>query len=310
MYLVTGGAGFIGSHLIGRLLQSGNKVICVDDLSTGYIKYLPEDKLLTFVNKKIQVVSIRDLKLEIDGIFHLAAQASVPVSINNFFKSSKNNLMGMLKVWEIANEMKVPVVYASSSAVYGNLCLGDDQSRQVDILSPYAQDKLTMEHYAKMCWEVYKTPSMGLRFFNVYGPRQDPTNPYSGVISIFIDRLLNKAPVTINGGYQTRDFIYVKDIVNVLVKSMGLVRRQKCCNTLNVGTGRSVTIDKLLSIISEIFNISPEIILKDLSPGDPKQSDGIYGKLKQVLKTDTKDFTDLKTGLLATINSIKLENTN
>jgi len=218
--------------------------------------------------------------------------------------------MGMLKVWEIANEMKVPVVYASSSAVYGNLCLGDDQSRQVDILSPYAQDKLTMEHYAKMCWEVYKTPSMGLRFFNVYGPRQDPTNPYSGVISIFIDRLLNKAPVTINGGYQTRDFIYVKDIVNVLVKSMGLVRRQKCCNTLNVGTGRSVTIDKLLSIISEIFNISPEIILKDLSPGDPKQSDGIYGKLKQVLKTDTKDFTDLKTGLLATINSIKLENTN
>jgi len=310
MYLVTGGAGFIGSHLIGRLLQSGNKVICVDDLSTGYIKYLPEDKLLTFVNKKIQVVSIRDLKLEIDGIFHLAAQASVPVSINNFFKSSKNNLMGMLKVWEIANEMKVPVVYASSSAVYGNLCLGDDQSRQVDILSPYAQDKLTMEHYAKMCWEVYKTPSMGLRFFNVYGPRQDPTNPYSGVISIFIDRLLNKAPVTINGGYQTRDFINVKDIVNVLVKSMGLVRRQKCCNTLNVGTGRSVTIDKLLSIISEIFNISPEIILKDLSPGDPKQSDGIYGKLKQVLKTDTKDFTDLKTGLLATINSIKLENTN
>ena len=309
-FLVTGGCGFIGSHLIEKLEKERVKVLCVDDLSTGYKSNLKNSDLVNFVNVRIQDFETKDFAETIKGVFHLAAQASVPRSIEDFYNSSLNNIQSTFKVFDWANKLEVPVVYASSSAVYGNLPIGDDTIENYDIISPYAQDKLTMENYARMCWNVYKTPSMGLRFFNVYGPRQDPTNPYSGVISIFIDRLLKKAPVIVNGGYQTRDFIYVKDIVNVLVNSMAMVQNQNGCNVFNIGTGNSVTINKLLSIISEILGVAPEIILKDLPLGDPKKSDGIYEKLKQVLKTNPEDFTTLKTGLLETIETIKQENIN
>jgi len=309
-FLVTGGCGFIGSHLIEKLEKERVKVLCVDDLSTGYKSNLKNSDLVNFVNVRIQDFETKDFAETIKGVFHLAAQASVPRSIEDFYNSSLNNIQSTFKVFDWANKLEVPIVYASSSAVYGNLPMGDDTIENYDIISPYAQDKLTMEDYARMCWNVYKTPSMGLRFFNVYGPRQDPTNPYSGVISIFIDRLLKKAPVIVNGGYQTRDFIYVKDIVNVLVNSMTMVQNQNGCNVFNIGTGNSVTINKLLSIISEILGVAPEIILKDLPLGDPKKSDGIYEKLKQVLKTNPEDFTTLKTGLLETIETIKQENIN
>jgi len=309
-FLVTGGCGFIGSHLIEKLEKERVKVLCVDDLSTGYKSNLKNSDLVNFVNVRIQDFETKDFAETIKGVFHLAAQASVPRSIEDFYNSSLNNIQSTFKVFDWANKLEVPIVYASSSAVYGNLPMGDDTIENYDIISPYAQDKLTMENYARMCWNVYKTPSMGLRFFNVYGPRQDPTNPYSGVISIFIDRLLKKAPVIVNGGYQTRDFIYVKDIVNVLVNSMAMVQNQNGCNVFNIGTGNSVTINKLLSIISEILGVAPEIILKDLPLGDPKKSDGIYEKLKQVLKTNPEDFTTLKTGLLETIETIKQENIN
>jgi len=308
-YIVTGGAGFIGSHLIENLIIKGLNVACVDDLSSGYKDNLTPHKNLNFINNSIKNIDLKKMSA-VAGIFHLAAQASVPMSIEDFYNSSINNIQSSLKVFDWANKLRVPVVYASSSAVYGNLPMGDDTVENYDIISPYAQDKLTMEDYARMCWNVYKTPSMGLRFFNVYGPRQDPTNPYSGVISIFIDRLLKKVPVTVNGGYQTRDFIYVKDIVNVLVNSMAMVQNQNGCNVFNVGTGKSVTINKLLSIISEVLGIVPDIIFKDLPPGDPKQSDGNYDKLKQVLKTNPEDFTALNTGLFATIDAIKQENIN
>ena len=309
-FLVTGGCGFIGSHLIEKLEKERVKVLCVDDLSTGYKSNLKNSDLVNFVNVRIQDFETKDFAETIKGVFHLAAQASVPRSIEDFYNSSLNNIQSTFKVFDWANKLEVPIVYASSSAVYGNLPMGDDTIENYDIISPYAQDKLTMEDYARMCWNVYKTPSMGLRFFNVYGPRQDPTNPYSGVISIFIDRLIKKAPVIVNGGYQTRDFIYVKDIVNVLVNSMTMVQNQNGCNVFNIGTGNSVTINKLLSIISEILGVAPEIILKDLPLGDPKKSDGIYEKLKQVLKTNPEDFTTLKTGLLETIETIKQENIN
>lgn len=307
--IVTGGCGFIGSHLIEALIEQNYFIFTIDDLSTGQPSNLPNSPLIKVLDCKIQNLDYHYNFKNLDFIFHLAAQTSVPVSMNKFFQSSSNNLDSMLKVWEIARFNSVPVTYASSSAIYGNLPIGDDEKEDYDIISPYALDKLTMEHYAKLCWDLYSVPSVGLRFFNVYGPRQDPTNPYSGVISIFIDRLLKNAPVTVNGGYQTRDFIYVKDIVNVLIKSKAIVRRQNGCNIFNVGTGMSVTIDQLLSLISDILNITPEIIVKDLPPGDPRQSDGTYEKLKLLLKTNPVNFTDLKTGLLATINYIKKEST-
>jgi len=304
-FLVTGGAGFIGSHLVEKLITDEFHVICIDDLSTGFINYLPKSNSLMLINDKIQSSNISELPQKVDGIFHLAAQASVPISIDNFYKSSVNNLLGTLKVWDLAKEHDIPVVFASSSAVYGNLPLGDDQLEKYDILSPYAQDKLTMEDYARMCWKVYKTPSIGLRFFNVYGPRQDPTNPYSGVISIFIDSLMQKKQVTINGGYQTRDFIYVKDIAKVMTQSMEYLFNKKSCEVLNVGTGKSITIDHLLAKLADILKVKPEIIMKELPLGDPEKSEGTYKKLKKILNIDTNQFVKLDQGLISTIEYIR-----
>ena len=306
-YLVTGGAGFIGSHLLDRLINENNHVICIDDLSTGSESYLPQSDKLNFREIKIQDIETNHISKNIDGIFHLAAQASVPVSIEEFYQSSANNILGTLKVWDLAKQYNIPIIYASSSAVYGNLPLGDDQIDKYDIISPYAQDKLTMEHYARICWDIYQTPSIGLRFFNVYGPRQDPQNPYSGVISVFADRLLNNKSVTVNGGYQTRDFIYVEDIVKVMVESMNHILNSKCCEVFNVGTGISITIDNLLSIVSNIIKVKPEILLKDLPSGDSEKSDGTYQKIKDIINVNIEKFIKLEDGLSYTIKSMETE---
>lgn len=303
MYLITGGAGFIGSHLVETLFRDNNFVI-IDDLTSGLLSNLNNIKSTQLIQMPVQEVAVKDFE-SIDGIFHLAAQPSVPVSINNFYESSVNNLLSMLKIWDMAKEFNIPVVYASSSAVYGNLQLGDDQLKKYDILSPYAQDKLTMENYAMMCWEVYKIPSIGLRFFNVYGPRQDPSNPYSGVISIFIDRLMCNKPVVVYGGYQTRDFIYVDNIVQVMIQAMDHLRKKKTCEVLNVGTGMSISIDYLLTVLAKIIDVRPEIYLKPLSEGDPEQSHGTYKKLKNILNINTEKFVKLKDGLSRTIEFVR-----
>ena len=306
-YLVTGGAGFIGSHLIEKLVKENNQIICIDDLSSGFLSNISIKNNVSFLKMSVQDVELEQLE-GIDGIFHLAAQASVPKSIDEFYNSSKNNLLSTLKVWDWANKLTIPIVYASSSAIYGNLPLGDDQKEKYDILSPYAQDKLTQEHYAKLCWEIYKTSSIGLRFFNVYGPRQDPTNPYSGVISIFIDRLLQKKSVTVNGGYQTRDFIFVKDIAKIIAHSMDSLFKNKACEFLNLGTGRSVTIDNLLDIIARILKTNPEIFFEDLPEGDPERSGGTYDKIQQTLGININTFMKLENGLSDTIDYIMKDN--
>ena len=138
----------------------------------------------------------------------------------NFYNSSTNNLESSLKVFEFSKKFSAPVVYASSSAVYGNLPLGSDQYNKFSITSPYAQDKLTVEHYAKIAFEIFNTSSVGLRLFNVYGPGQRSNSPYSAVIPIFINKMLKKLPVIINGGFQTRDFIYVEVGVDVILLAM------------------------------------------------------------------------------------------
>ena len=239
----------------------------------------------------------------------MAAQASVPLSIDNLYKSSANNLLSSLKVFEWAKKQKIPIVYASSSAIYGNINKGSDILEKYEILSPYAQDKLTLEHYANLCNKIYDTPSMGLRFFNVYGPKQDPSSPYSGVISIFIDRLLKNKNVTVNGGFQTRDFVYVKDVVDVMIKSMDLLQKNNINNNINVGTGRSITINYLLETIAKILQVKPEIRYQKLPKSDPKKSDGIYDKLNRILHIDCSNFELLENGIKYTIDYIKNEKT-
>ena len=212
-YLITGSAGFIGSHLV-ESLHKKYKLILVDDLSEGLRENLPQNLRKKLIKKKIQDISVSKIK-NLKGIFHLAAQSSVPISINNFYTSSSNNISSSLKVFELAKKFSVPVIYASSSAVYGNISVGCDIKNNFDISSPYAQDKLTLEKYSKMFFDVYKISSIGLRFFNVYGPRQNASSPYSAVIPIFIDKMKKNLPVTINGGFQTRDFIFIKDVIQL-----------------------------------------------------------------------------------------------
>ena len=214
--LITGGAGFIGSNLCDYLLLKGHELIIVDDLSTGHKSNLSSviDKI-EFYEEKIERFDF-DKVSDIDAVVHLAAQPSVPLSITNFADSSSSNLLGTINVIDYCRVQKIPLIYASSSAVYGDLTLGNDESEEIDLLSPYATDKYAMELYAKTAHKLYQLSSVGLRFFNVYGPRQDPGSPYSGVISIFADRILEGREITINGGHQTRDFVYVKDVVNTI----------------------------------------------------------------------------------------------
>jgi UDP-glucose 4-epimerase len=169
--LVTGGAGFIGSNLCDYLVDRKNHVTIIDDLSTGNISNLTYifDNII-FYNEKIESFDFNKLQ-KIDAVVHLAAQPSVPISIENFGDSSSSNILGSIKVIDYCRSNLIPLIYASSSAVYGNLEIGDDQSSEVELLSPYATDKYAMELYAKTANELYQLSSIGLRFFNVYGPR-------------------------------------------------------------------------------------------------------------------------------------------
>ena len=300
-YLITGCAGFIGSHLVNDLYKN-YKLVIVDDLSEGSKRNLPKSLQKKLMKNKIQ--NIKNIKIKnLKGIFHMAAQSSVPISVKNFYESSENNLLSSLKVFQIAKENSVPVVYASSSALYGNLPTGDDLKNKIDISSPYAQDKLCLENYAKVFFKIFNISSIGLRFFNVYGPKQNANSPYSAVIPIFINKMKKNLPVVINGGFQTRDFIYINDIIKILKISMKKVQTKKSSLTFNVGTGRSITINYLFKIINEIIPNKSKIIKRKLDKFDPKKSSGNFKRLNKFLKTEKIQFTKLEDGILKTIFS-------
>jgi UDP-glucose 4-epimerase len=242
---------------------------------------------------------------KIDVLVHLAAQPSVPISVESFGSSSSSNIMGTIKVIDHCRINRVPLVYASSSAVYGNLELGDDINPRVDLLTPYATDKYVMEIYAKTAFKLYQLSSIGLRFFNVYGPHQDPTSSYSGVISKFIDSLLRKEAITINGGYQTRDFIYVKDVVDIIFKSILIVSKTSICEYSNVLTGRSITIDELANMLIKKIGVSVDKNYQKLPLGDPKQSNGTINKMVELLKVDVNQMAPIETGLSKTVDFMR-----
>lgn len=241
---------------------------------------------------------------KIDAVIHLAAQPSVPLSIENFGVSSCSNLCCTIRIIDYCRINRVPLVYASSSAIYGNLELGDDSSSKTDLLSPYATDKYAMELYAESAYRLYKLPSIGLRFFNVYGPRQDPASPYSGVISIFIDRLLKKKNLIINGGHQTRDFIYVEDVIDAIYKSINTVLNKSLCEFTNILTGNSLSIEQLANMLIKEVGIDVEKHYASLPPGDPEQSNGTTEKMVAILKISLSKMTTIHSGLSKTVNYI------
>ncbi|MGE5466090.1 MAG: NAD-dependent epimerase/dehydratase family protein [Ignavibacteria bacterium] len=295
--LVTGGCGFIGSHLVELLVGKGHVVTVVDDLSTGHRANLAAVTGCDVVEARVEETDLAELG-PFDAVFHLAAQASVPLSIDNFFASSATNLLSTIKAVDYCARADIPMVYASSSAVYGNLPLGDE-SGGIDLLSPYATDKLVAEIYCDMAGKLYGLRSFGLRFFNVYGPRQDPNSPYSGVISIFLKRLLNKQALIINGGYQTRDFIYVGDVVAGMWSALQYLQANSRPSYSNLLTGQSISIDDLATLLMQLTGTEVERVYRELPKGDPEASLGTTARMQEQLRLT--DFVALREGLQRTI---------
>lgn len=255
-YLVTGGAGFIGSHLVGALNRLDHQVIVLDNLSSGR-----RENLAPYLGLSTQLVEgdVRDQSLvenllaETSGAFHLAALVSVPQSIERPMESFSINLEGTLNLLEASRKQgNKKIVFASSAAVYGNTHLSAVSENMLGKpVSPYGLHKLMCEQHADVYASLYNVNSAGMRFFNVYGPRQDPSSPYSGVISIFIDRLRRGLAPTIYGdGSQTRDFVYVGDVVQALIKAMKSEKQGFAA--YNVGRGESVTINMLWQILCDV----------------------------------------------------------
>ena len=310
--LLTGGAGFIGSNLTDLLIDKGHEVVIIDDLSTGKKDNLSshlETNTIKLIESKVEDVDLSTYS-DFDGVIHLAAQASVPLSVSDFKNSSTTNLMSSLNVFNFCINNKLPLIYASSSAVYGELESGNDRSDTIDLLTPYSVDKYVMELYSRVLFKLKDLSSIGLRFFNVYGPRQDPSSPYSGVISIFIDRLLDNKKVHINGGSQTRDFVFIDDVVGCIYDSLILSSDKLINKNINILTGKETSIDELVDQISEQLGVVPEKEYLPLQIGDPLKSNGNIETMVEFLRKDVNIFSDLSQGLEKTINYIKDNGTN
>jgi UDP-glucose 4-epimerase len=285
-YLVTGGAGFIGSHLVEDLLAAGHGVTVLDDLSTGKKENLPPQARL--VRGSItDAALVKTLMARCDGCFHLAAIASVERCNNDWIDTHKVNMTGSITVLDAARVHKVPVVYASSAAVYGDAAaLPIAEDAQIHPLSAYGADKRGVELHAMVAHSVHGVPSVGLRFFNVYGPRQNPHSPYSGVISIFAHRLAAGQRITISGdGTQTRDFVYVGDVVQALMRAMDYLPSPiwERVNIFNVCTGRETSLLQLADTLGQALHVKPQIAFGPARGGDIKRSVGDPSLLEERL---------------------------
>jgi len=306
-YLVTGGAGFIGSHLVEALVAEGHAVRVLDDLSTGRADNLPSCADLV-VASVTEPAAIRSAFNDIDGCFHLAAVASVARAQEAWWQSHQVNLSGTIAVFEeahrqqIARGRSIPVIYASSAAVYGNLDqipLSEDGRTRP--LSPYGADKLGCEQHAAVAGSLFGLKTIGLRFFNVYGPRQDPRSPYSGVISIFCDRLSHNRPLDIHGdGQQVRDFVYVADVVRALQTAMHSANPVP--QVFNICTGNGTTIRELAETIARLCGVSLQADYGAGRAGDVRVSVGNPLKASQLLGFGAR--VSLEDGLGWTLDSI------
>jgi UDP-glucose 4-epimerase len=302
-YLVTGGCGFIGSHLVKALLARGDEVRVLDNLSTGNTSNTP-DAVELIVGDVCDADAVAAAMQDVDGCFHLAAIASIERCNVAWVDSHRTNLTGTITLLEAARQSfsarPVSFVYASSAAVYGdntNLPLGEHAAAQPR--SPYGADKLGSEMHAFAAYCVHGFSTVGLRFFNVYGPGQDPRSPYSGVISRFCERLCAGREVTIFGdGQQTRDFIYVADVVLALVAAM--LRPRTGAAVVNVCTGRATAVLDLAFLIGDLLGVRPKIDFKPARRGDIRASIGDPSDARARLGFSAE--TELRSGLDATLS--------
>jgi UDP-glucose 4-epimerase len=257
--VVTGGAGFIGSTLVRVLLAKGCKVRVIDNLLTGHSKNLDEVRgCIDFHQADIRhYEGIRPLMEGADLVFHLAAIPSVPRSIDDPVPSHEVNIDGTFNVFQAAKAAGVRrVVYAASSSAYGDTpVLPKVETMRPAPLSPYALQKLVGEYYASVFTSCFGLEAVSLRFFNVYGPRQDPNSPYSGVLSLFLKHLINRTVPTIHGdGEQTRDFTYVEDVAELVVKASEAPGAGG--KVYNAGNGGRISLNRVWALLQEMEDVS------------------------------------------------------
>jgi len=299
--VVTGGSGFIGSNLTQELSKE-NQVTVVDNLSTGYL-----ENIQNFINSGDIIFvegSITDMDLlqklfeDVDYIFHQAAIPSVPRSVKDPISSNYTNVNGTLNVLVAARDNNVKkLVYASSSSAYGDTpVLPKSEDMKPCPLSPYAISKLTAEYYCQVFSDVYNLATASLRYFNVFGPRQDPSSEYAAVIPKFIGSVLNdKSPIVYGDGEQTRDFTFVDDVVNANI----LAAESMSKGVFNIAGGKRISINDLAGLIMELLDKDLDITHIEPQPGDIKHSLADISKAREQIKYIPK--FNVKDGLKETV---------
>jgi nucleoside-diphosphate-sugar epimerase len=289
--LITGGAGFIGSHLVDRLLREGFEVYVIDNLNTGRLENITHHqnkKNFHFVKGDIRDRQIvKQTMSDVDVVFHEAALTSVPLSVQDPILTNDVNVSGTLALLKLSSDLDVKrFIYASSAAVYGD---NASEKKREDMTptptSPYGVSKLAAENYIKLFNTVYGLETVSLRYFNVYGPRQrfDIHCTYGGAITLFINRLLNDMPPLIYGdGEQTRDFIYIEDVVEA--NMLALNARNAVGEVFNVATGMNASIKTVANTLKKIMNREHiENVYTDARQGDIRHSTAEIDKAKKLL---------------------------
>ena len=273
-YVVTGGAGFIGSHLADRLARD-HEVVVLDNFFSGKmenIAHLLDNEHFTLVKGSVtDLPMLRELFQGVDGVFHQAAIASVPRSIRNPAATNEANVTGTLNVAVASRDGGVrKIVYASSSSVYGDTpALPKREDMKPDPLSPYAVSKLAGELYLSVFSGLFDVETVSLRYFNVFGPRQDPASEYAAVVPKFVTRVLSgMSPVVYGDGEQSRDFTYVSDVVQANVRAM----ESRAQGVFNVAYGQRISLNELAEAIMDIAGTRLPVVFEDPRPGDVRDS--------------------------------------
>jgi nucleoside-diphosphate-sugar epimerase len=284
-YLVTGGAGFIGSHLTEELVRRGHRVRVVDSLITGKRRNLDHVKNVEFLEGDLADQDVARRAVEgVEYVLHQAAIPSVPRSVNDPIASNRANVTATVNVLVAARDAGVKrLVYAGSSSVYGDTpTLPKREDMPSNPLSPYALQKLVSEQYCQMFTRLYGFETVTTRYFNVFGPRQDPGSPYSGVISLFSAAILgNRQPVIYGDGGQTRDFTYVANVVDGVLRACEAPKAAG--EVINVATAGRISLNELLRVMNEICGTDAAPVYKDVRAGDVRDSQADISKAKSLL---------------------------
>jgi UDP-glucose 4-epimerase len=313
-YLVTGGAGFIGSHIVDALIGQGHDVVVLDNLSSGHRENLTQvmDRISFIEGDVRDPDACLQASEGCDGMFHEAALVSVADSVERPRDNHEINMTGMLNVLEAARTNGVKrVVFASSAAIYGNNPeLPKTEEMRPEPMSPYAVAKITGEYYLRTYAELYGLECVALRYFNVYGPRQDPSSPYSGVISIFSTRVGKGQPITIYGdGEQTRDFVNVADVVsaNLTAMTVGFPATSNAqlpivnFSVFNVATGKQHT---LLDLLDHLESVAGNTVVRNFAParaGDIRHS---FASSKKLQALGWQPSVEFREGLQRLLDSL------